>query len=157
MPARASQQLLDVAGYRLRLDLRRVALDDVALAIDEKLGEIPLDRFRAQQARLRLLEILVERRRSRTVHIDLREEREGHAIVEIAELRDLGFVAGLLRAELVAGKSENLQSTRMELLVQRLESLVLRREAALARDVHDQHDFVLVAIEFLLLAVDVLD
>ena len=38
------------------------------------------------------------------VHVDLGEHREGHAVVALAERRDLVLGAGLLVAELVAGK-----------------------------------------------------
>src|SRR5207253_3116665 len=117
---------------------------DVALAVDEELGEVPLDRLGAQQSRLRLLEILVDRRGRGAVDIDLGEKRKLHAVVELAELRDLLLAAGLLRAELIAWKAENLEAARLQFFVQRLESLVLRGESALAGHVHDQQYLVLV-------------
>ena len=76
-------------------------------------------------------------------------------VVELAELCDLVFRARFLRAELIAGKAEHFEAARVHFFVERLEPLVLRREAALARDVHDQQHLVLVGIELLLLAVKI--
>src|SRR5512137_1710698 len=59
----ASEQLFDVGRDRRRLDVRRVALDDPALAVDKELGEVPLDRFGPEEPRLRLLQEHVQRRR----------------------------------------------------------------------------------------------
>src|SRR4029077_10284320 len=91
------------------------------------------------------------------VDVDLGEERKRHAVVELAELCDLLLAAGFLRAELIAWKAEDLEAARLQFFIQRLESFVLRGEAAFARDINDQHDFILVAIELLLLAVNVRD
>ena len=74
----------------------------------------------------------------RAVHLDLREHRERHVVLRRAERLDLALVAGLLVAELVARETEHLEALRMELAVESLETGVLRREAALRRDVHDQ-------------------
>src|SRR5258705_7429657 len=41
--ARDSQQLFDRTREVLRFDVRRVALDDIAFRVDEKLREIPFD------------------------------------------------------------------------------------------------------------------
>src|SRR5438045_4189871 len=146
------KQLLDVAGDRLRLDIRRVTLDDLAIAVDQELGEVPLDRLGAEQTRLRFLEVLIKRRGIGPIHVDLGEQWEGDAVVDLAELRDLVLRPRLLRAELIAGKAEYFEPARVHLFVQRLEPLVLRREAAFAVDVHDQQHLVLVAVELLWLA-----
>ena len=45
--------------------------------------------------------------RAGAVDFDLREQRERDVVVERAELLDLGLVAGLLMAELVARKTEH--------------------------------------------------
>ena len=124
--------------------VRRVALDDVAVAIDQELGEVPLDRLGAEQSGLRLLQVLVERRRVLAVDVDLGEQRKRDAVVDLAERLDLLLAAGLLRAELVAGKAEDLEPLAVQLLVERLEPLVLRRESALARRVDDQQRLALV-------------
>src|SRR6185312_2019210 len=96
-------------------------------------------------------------RRAVAVDVDLGEQRKRHAVVELAETRDFLFVAGLLRAELVAGEAQHLEALAMEFFVEGLETLVLRREAALARRVDDQHDLVAIAVELDGLAVNVVD
>src|SRR5690606_18999681 len=90
----------DVGLDRLRRTGRRVTLDHPAVAADEELGEVPLDRFGAEDARLRGLEPRVERMRSGTVHVDLAEHREGHAEARFAEPGDLGLAIRLLGTEL---------------------------------------------------------
>src|SRR5262249_21577894 len=56
------QELRNVGRDVRRLGVRSVTLDDVALAIDEELGEVPFDRFRAEHPGLRFLQVLVKRR-----------------------------------------------------------------------------------------------
>src|SRR5437870_5470095 len=141
---RELEQLLDVAGDRLGLDVGRVAFDDLALAVDQELGEIPLDRLGAEQPRLFLFEVLVQRRRGIAVDVDLGEHRKRHAVIDLAERLDLLLIAGLLRAELIARKAEHFEAAIVHLLVDRFETLVLRRESALARGVDDEQDLVLV-------------
>src|SRR5690349_2021078 len=66
------------------------------------------------------------------------EHWEGNGIIGLAELRNLRGVARLLRAELVAGEPQHRKAARRKLLVQLLQSLVLRCESAGARGIHDQ-------------------
>src|SRR5690625_6039682 len=73
-----------------------------------------------------------------SVDLDLREHREVDTEVDRAELGDLGLAAGLLMHELVAGETHHHQALIVELLVQLLQALVLRRESALARGVEHQ-------------------
>src|SRR5215471_682786 len=77
----------------------------------------------------------VDRMPPRAVDLDLLEERERHAVVHRAELADLLGRAGLLPAELVAGKADHREPTAGEPLLQPLQPLVLRRQAALRGDV----------------------
>ena len=72
------------------------------------------------------------------IYIDLFEHRERDAVVHAAELGNLCGTAGFLFAKLVARKTEYLQTARLELVVELLQSAVLGREAALARGVDDQ-------------------
>jgi hypothetical protein len=44
------------------------------------------------------------------VDLDLAKQREAHAEVDLAELRDLAGIARLLLAELVAGKAQHHQA-----------------------------------------------
>ena len=51
---------------------------------------------------------------------------------------DFSLVAWLLMAELVAREAEHGEAARAKAPVQRFEARILRREAALARDIDDQ-------------------
>jgi KUP system potassium uptake protein len=133
----------------------RVALQHPALAIDQELGEVPLDRLAAKQAGLFRLEVLVHRRRIVAIHVDFREQRKRHAVVDLAELRDLVLGPGFLRTELVARESQHFESLGVIFLVERFEALVLRREAALAGRVDHQKHLVVIPIELDRLAVNV--
>src|SRR5580765_60868 len=104
--SRRLKKLLDIACDRRRLGVRRVALDHLSVAVDEEFGEVPFDRFGPQQSGLLLLEILVERRGGVAVHVDLREHRERHAVIDLAEGFDLRLGSWLLLAELIAGKAQ---------------------------------------------------
>ena len=77
--------------------------------------------------------------RALAVDLDLGRQREGHAVVDPAELLDLVIVPGLLVRELVAGEAEDDESLRAQLLVELLQVVVLGSEAALARRVDDEH------------------
>src|SRR5205807_9594581 len=74
----------------------------------------------------------------------LREHREFHPELRGAERLDLLVRPGLLCAEVVRRKPEDRESLVLELLVQLLETIVLRRVSALRRDIHDQEDFAFV-------------
>ena len=106
--------------------------------VDQELGEVPLDRPRAEEPRRFLFQRLEQRMGVRAVDLDLGEHREGHVVVEGAEILDLGLVARLLMAELVAGEAEHGEAAFAKAPVQRLEPRILRREAALARDIDDE-------------------
>ena len=86
------------------------------------------------------------------VDVDLGEHREGHAVVDLAELADLLLGAGLLAAELVAREAEHDEALVVQVLVERLEALVLGGEAAGARRVDDEDDLAGVVGEVALLA-----
>jgi hypothetical protein len=64
------------------------------------------------------------------IDVDLGEHWKGDAKIAGAELLDLFGVAGFLVSELIARKSENRKAARGELLIQRFETFVLRREPA---------------------------
>ena len=84
---------------------------------------------------------------------DLGGEREGHPVVDLAELLDLAVVTGLLMHELVAGKAEDDQALVAVLLVERLQPVVLRGEPAPAGRVDDQDGFAREVAQLHLLAV----
>src|SRR5947208_192850 len=80
-----SERGLDVGAHRLGRVGRRVALDDLAVLADQELGEVPLDRLRAEKARLLLGQPFPERMCAATVHLDLGHHRKRHAVVALAE------------------------------------------------------------------------
>src|SRR5262249_40663749 len=128
------------AGLVRRLEPR----DDLALAIDEEFREVPRDRTREFRVGLVAREEIIHRVDPLALDHDLREQREGHAVFRAAERLDLGVGSGLLSAELVRRKREDLEALRLVLLVECLEVFVLRCEAALARGVYDEKDLALV-------------
>ena len=89
-------------------------------------------------ALLLTLEVREERMRVWTVDLDLAEERKGDVVLARAELLDLFVGAGLLLPELIARETEHDEPLVLVLPVEALESRILRREPALAGDVHDE-------------------
>jgi len=85
---------------------------DVALAVYQELGEVPLDRAAEQPALLAFQE-REQRMRPRPVDVDLGEQGEGHAVVGLTERADLGVAARLLVGELVAREGEDFQAARV--------------------------------------------
>ncbi len=138
----------------LRLVARCIALEYRAVGADEELGEVPFDRLRPKNPWLLRLEVLVERVRISTVHVDLGEHREGDAVVPGTKLLDLRFAMRLLMPELITGKPEHHKSPIFEFVVERLQPGILRREAALARDVDNEQRLAAVEVHLLRLAVD---
>ena len=104
--AALAEKLLDVGLDVLRLGGGAVPLHDVALLVDEKLGEVPLDLV-AEHPGLRFAQEREHGVGLRAVHLDLREHRKRHAVVLLAEGADLFVVAGLLMTELVTWKPQD--------------------------------------------------
>src|SRR5204863_2440911 len=73
------------------------------------------------------------------VDLHLAHHREAHPVVERAEGGDLLVAARVLPAEFVARKADDHQPAVAVAFPQRLQPLELRREAALAGGVDDQH------------------
>src|SRR5690606_26810119 len=119
-----SEILLDALG---RVG-RRIATDDLAVAVDQELGEVPLDGLGAQHSPALLLQEAEQRMRLVAVDVHLGEHREADVVVQRAELPDLGLVAGFLAAELVAGESKHHEALAAVLAVQLLQARVLRGE-----------------------------
>lgn len=147
-----SEQFLDERSNLVWSDSRIEALDYVAIAIDEELGEVPLDVAtiatlaidlggepehavhqhvaRTTARGLLLLEVLEERRGIVTIDIDLLETRESGIVLGIAELGDaLVILLGLLH-ELIAGEIEHNETLILILAVHRLERLILWGQTA---------------------------
>ena len=88
--------------------------------VDQELGEIPLDRLRAQEATRLLFERLKQRMGVRAVDLDLGEHRERHVVLLGAELADCSLVAWLLMAELVAREAKHREAALAKAPVQAL-------------------------------------
>src|SRR5579863_8716117 len=86
------------------------------------------------------------------IDIDLGKHWKGDGIVVGAELPDLRGVAGFLAAELVARKSQHREAPLAQRLLQRLQTPVLRGEAAGAGGIDDQQDLTPVALQWNVLA-----
>ena len=153
-PLFTSQSRCQVGLDRLWFVARPIALEYRAVGADEELGEVPLDRLGTEKAGLLRLEEFVERVRLHTVHVDLYEQGEGDTVVSGAELRDLCFAAWLLVPELITGETEHDETPVPEFVVERLQSHVLWREAALARNIDDEQRLAAVDVHLLWLAVD---
>lgn len=128
---------------------------DLAVAADEELLKVPLDALEAHEARLLVLEPLVEGVGAVAVDLDLLHDGEADAVVELAEALDLLVGAGFLAAELVAGEAEDDKVIGVLLLeagVELLEAGVLRGKAALGGRVDDEDDLALEVLERNLLA-----
>src|SRR5258708_40272587 len=118
---------------RIGRDLVRDAGDNLAVLAAKVLEEVP------GRGVAGLGEERVDRRLVRAgLRDELREHREGHAVVLLAEALDVFGAPRLLPAELVARETENRESLGRQLRMERLEALVLGRESALARDVPHQ-------------------
>jgi hypothetical protein len=127
---------------------------DLAVAADEELFKVPLHALEAQDAGLLLLEPVVEGRGVVAVDIDLAHDGEADAIVDQAKVLDVVVGSGLLAAELVAREAKEYNIVVVlvaELLVELLESFVLRGETALGGGVDDEDDLALVVLEVNLL------
>jgi hypothetical protein len=75
-----------------------------------------------------------------TIYFDLAEHWKCHIISSREKLRDLGGIAWLLGAELIARKAWNRNASGTIFAMKRLEPFVLRCKATFARGVyHKQH------------------
>src|SRR5690242_15647438 len=84
-----------------------------------------------------------ERQGEMYTHIDLSQHRERNTIVQLAKLLNLVVASRVLATELVARKADDLEVVGvlgLQVLVQLLQTLELRCEAALGRCVDDEHN-----------------
>src|SRR5690554_2481736 len=126
-----SEQLLDigtnVSGFRCGC----VTADNLPVAVDQKLGKIPLHLLRPHQTLGFPLQKLEQRMSPIPVHVNLGKHRKADTIVPGAELTDGILVCRILIHKLVTGKAQYLESSVTEFLMQRLQALKLRCEATL--------------------------
>jgi hypothetical protein len=80
----------------------------------------------------------------RPTYINLSQNREANAVVELAELLNLVVGARVLAAKLIARETDNLKVVgvfALDVLVQLLQALELGCEAAFRRRIYDEDDF----------------
>lgn len=116
------EKWLEVGDDRIRLMVRHVVLDDLAVAVDEELGEVPRD-VAAVQLRV-LAHVLVHWHAAWSVDRNLLEEWERHVVLG-DELLDGRSILWLLTAELVAWNSVDFQALVLVLFVKSLQLLVV--------------------------------
>ena len=131
--------------------------DHLALSVDQELVKVPLDLTGEFGVGRLAREELEKRIDPLALDDDLREEREADLVLGRAKLLDLLVGPRFLLAEFVGGEGQDREPLILVLLVNRLEILVLRSQAALAGRVDDQQDLALVAGQVDILAFDVLD
>ncbi len=140
----------------VRRHIRREALNDVATAIDEEFFEVPQNvvhiqrrpafaghpliktaAFRGHRFRRGGNQFLIERRAMFTVDVNFAKQREGDAVGSAAEGLNLSSLPGSAE-ELVAGEPQHAEALGGKLLLQILELLILRRQAAFRGYIDDQ-------------------
>lgn len=89
--------------------------------------------------------------------VGLREHREAHAVVGLAERRDLLVGARLLAGEVVGREPKHHEPVASARAIQRLGTLELGREAALRRRVDHEDDAAFVVGDVVRLAVEALE
>ena len=147
----------------------------LAFAINQKLREVPFDvGFRCviwicfgehlvQQLRERVLgceagkaslarQPFVDGMGILAVHLNLRHQGEGDAVVQAAELLDLLVSTWLLMPELVTREADDDQPALLVLLIEVLQPIVLRGEATLRGCVDDEKHLAFVVGKVHLLA-----
>lgn len=132
---------------RLGLGGRSPSALHSAILTNEKLLKVPFDALESHDAWLLLLEPLKQGACVIAVDLDLLQNRERHAIVDLAELLDLVIAAGVLAPELVAREAEDDELIGVlfgDVFVELLETGKLGGEAALGGRVDDKNDLALV-------------
>jgi hypothetical protein len=114
------------------------ARNDVAGTVDQEFREVPLNVAGAVFVRLKRLQQLVQVARAAAIDLDLLEQREGDVVLGSGELEDLGICAGFLFTELITREAQDREALGLVVFVKGTQTCVLRGEASLARDVHDQ-------------------
>ncbi len=130
------------------------AFNNATGAVDKELGEVPLDGAGPEKTASSAFEMVVERVGRSTVDLDAGEDGKGDGEPIGAEACDFGVGAGLLVTELVAGEAEDAKAARAQVAMERLETGILRCEAATARGVDDQQSLPSIGTERCLLSID---
>lgn len=119
---------------------------DMAISRDKELLKVPLDPLQPHHARRLLLQPSEDRRGAVTVDIQLAQDGECDAIVQLAEGLDVVVRAGVLVVELVAREAEDgevVGVAALQGLVELFKTFELGREAAFRGGVDNKHNFAL--------------
>ena len=119
----------------------------LAMATNEEFLKIPGDVARAFGFRDERCQMFVKGVGALAIDFDFFKQVKRHVVIGRAELANVVGRARFLLSELVAGKSEYCETLLGVVLVQRLQLRVLRSQAALAGNIHDQHHLVGVLLE----------
>jgi len=126
------QRLPDFLGRRLG----RESLDHLPVAADQELREIPDDVFFPVLVGMARLEEFIDLAGALPVDFDLAEHRKRHGVFRSGELENFGVGPGLLRAELIARKAEDVEP--FVVVMEGTQTCVLVGEASTTGDVDDQ-------------------
>lgn len=130
------EKWLEVSDDRVWLSIRHVVLDNLTIAVDEELGEVPRD-VAAVQLRV-LAHVLVHWHAVWSVDLDLLEKWERDVVLG-NELLDLRSILWLLLAELVAWNSIDFQALVLVLFVKTLQlSVVAISQTSFRGDVDEE-------------------
>lgn len=123
-----------------------MAGDDLSISADNELLKIPFDGLDAHDTGHRVLQPGEDGGGVFAVDVELSEDGEGDAVVNLAEGLNVVVGAGVLAAELVAGEAENGEIfgvLLLQLLVELLEAFELGCETALGGGVDDEDNLAL--------------
>ena len=123
---------------------RREAFPHVPVFIHQKFGEVPFDRFGAQQARGFIFEMLIQRMGIGPIHVNFGKHRKGNVIVGLAKIQNFFVASWVLTAELVAGKSQHFKSLLVKLFVELFQPLKLGGESAFGSGIHDEQHVIFI-------------
>lgn len=150
----ALEVFFDVTSDLMGLDLAVVFIDDMAVAVDEKFGEVPADVLLILSI-AEFLQVAVEGVGVGAIDIDLGKHRKGHAIFAFGEFLDPGFIPRLLVAKLIAGECQDGKPLIFILLPQLFQLSQLVCEASLTGGIDNEQDLVPVIGHGASLAVDI--
>jgi hypothetical protein len=134
------QQRFDCRRDGLGVGGRREAAHDAAIAIREKLGEVPRDAPNPEKPAPALSKEAVQWMGRGPIHVDFGKDGKADAVVLLAKCADLFCCSRFLPAKLIGGEAKHSESAIFVRLVEPPEPRVLRCKAALARGVDDQQD-----------------
>ena len=132
------QRILDrlLELFRVRLDVGTEAGDQLTVRSDQELIEVPT--YRPGVAGILAGKLLKERVRVVTLDGDLSVHGERDLEVRLAELLDVLVRGRLLPPKVIAREAGDDEALGFEVIIQRLESVILTGVAALAGDIDDK-------------------